>query len=52
VPDVIPAFVRREELERRGDEGQYLIERSWSRGAAEWSMAVVLKETQSTCSHT
>jgi hypothetical protein len=35
VPDVIPAFVQREELERRGDEGQYLIERSWSRGAEE-----------------
>jgi hypothetical protein len=35
VPDVIPAFVRREEFERRGDKGHYLIERSWSRGAEE-----------------
>jgi DNA-binding winged helix-turn-helix (wHTH) protein len=35
VSDVIPAFVRREELERRGDKGQHLIERSWSRGAEE-----------------
>ena len=29
--DVIPAFVRLEELERRGDKRQHLIERSWSR---------------------
>ena len=35
MPDVIPAFVRREELERRGDQGQYMIERSLSRGAEE-----------------
>ena len=35
MPDVIPAFVWREELERRGDQRQYLIERSWSRGTQE-----------------
>ena len=33
--DVIPAFVRREELERRGDKRQDLIKRAWSRGAEE-----------------
>jgi len=35
VPDVIPALFRREEHERRGDERQHMIERSWSRGPEE-----------------
>jgi hypothetical protein len=35
MPDVVPAFLRREEHERSGDERQYLIKRSWSRGPKE-----------------
>ena len=35
MPDVVSALLRREEIERDGDERQHVIKRSWSRGPEE-----------------